>query len=151
MKIRKKRKFEHTFSKWYIVNPGKPLHDEGLAYTGHCEEWREGTFNANREEYARTVEARVGYLHFASLYWEREPTQEIFDAFCEHAIEEHRKYVDWHFAKLAKDPGWVDLIPLVLPLGTCRMIADDPENTHWSLTPRQYETDYPYLEENPAG
>jgi len=146
MKVRRKRRFEETFSRWYIVDPGSPLHNEGLAYEETVEQWQEGRFNASREEYKRTVEAKAGYLHFSSCYWEREPTQEIFDAFCEMLIEEHRRYVDWHNQRAAKFSDWGELIPLVLPKGTCRMIENYPYSFYWRLTPREYETDYPYIE-----
>ena len=145
--VRRKTEVEPYYYHWYIKAPGTSLDKEPLKYTAHSESWTPGKWNYTQEEYGRFVSANDGYLMFANHYWDREPDQDIFDAFCLLLKQEWNDYQAWWYEQDKKWGNMAEVSPLepfVLPKGTGQLMIQPggPENpiawkgTYWKLTDR---------------
>lgn len=141
LSVRSKQQYERRSANWYVVAPGNPVLDgAGLHYVRQSPAWVPHRWNYTEEQYNRMVLARDGYLQFSGNFWDMEPDQEIFDAFCDLLLHEYEDgYKRWYLRQpvpyLPSKPE-----PPTLPLGTCRMAYNeqDPDASYWLLTPRTY-------------
>lgn len=140
-KIWARRRHQYESSPWkVIVNaPGEVFDRDGLDIQLSARPWREGEWNYTEKEYERLVVAKLGYLHFGSRFWEREPSQEVFDAYVRMRVSEHKSYLIWTAERQARLEGFPDPSPLELPKGTCWLDmgeGEEGDNARWVLTDR---------------
>lgn len=144
--VRRKGEYERRSANWYVVAPGNPLLDgAGLHYVHLSPDWVPHRWNYSEEQYNRQVKAVDRYLRFSGNFWEMEPDQEVFEAFCLLMAREWEEgYKRWYLRQQA--PHLVpNPEPPAMPLGTCRMLYNeqDPEASTWLLTPRTYDGEWP--------